>query len=216
LQLRYALFIFHPDGKLPVKNHLPFALRGLALAACVASALTLAACSPKDTPQKETVASIPADQSLDAVAKEGRGFTVGSMMAANTVYVLFDPQCPHCGHLWQQALPLHNKVKFVWLPVAFINAKSEPQGAALMSATDPVEAMNAHEASILAGAGGMAASSSVAPELASAIKNNTQLLNRLGVASVPHIIAKNQVTGQVVSNTGALDTEALGKFLGIN
>lgn len=190
--------------------------RGLALAFSVALALGLAACSPKDSAEKQAVATIPQAQSLDVVAQEGKGFAVGSVMAANTVYVLFDPQCPHCGHLWQQSLPLQKKVKFVWMPVAFINAKSEPQGAALMSATDPVEAMNAHEASILAGSGGMAASSSVAPELATAIKNNTQLLNRLGVASVPHIIAKNQVTGQVVSNTGAMDTEALSKFLGIN
>ena len=138
------------------------------------------------------------------------------MMTANTVYVMFDPQCPHCGHLWQQSLPLHKKVKFVWVPVAFINAKSTPQGAALMSAANPAEAMSIHEASLLAGAGGAAASSSVPDDLADAIKNNTALFNRMGVESVPYIVAKNQTTGQVVTNTGALETAALAQFLGIN
>jgi thiol:disulfide interchange protein DsbG len=187
-------------------------VRGLA----VVFALNLAACSPQGSADKTASGSIAPAQSLDVVAKEGRGFTVGSMMTANTVYVMFDPQCPHCGHLWQQSLPLHKKVKFVWVPVAFINAKSTPQGAALMSAANPLEAMTAHEASLLGGAGGTAASSSVPDDLADAIKNNTALFNRMGVESVPYIVARNQTTGQVVTNAGALETAALAQFLGIN
>jgi thiol:disulfide interchange protein DsbG len=187
-------------------------VRGLA----VVFALNLAACSPQGSADKAASGSIAPAQSLDVIAKEGRGFTVGSMMTANTVYVMFDPQCPHCGHLWQQSLPLHKKVKFVWVPVAFINAKSTPQGAALMSAANPLEAMTAHEASLLGGSGGTAASSSVPDDLADAIKNNTALFNRMGVESVPYIVARNQTTGQVVTNAGALETAALAQFLGIN
>lgn len=185
-------------------------------ALAVAFAVILAGCSPQDTKDKASAAAIAPAQSLEVIAKEGRGFTVGSMMTANTVYVMFDPQCPHCGHLWQQSQPLQKKVKFVWIPVAFINAKSAPQGAALMSAANPTEAMNAHEASLLSGAGGTAASSSVPDDLADAIKNNTALFNRMGVESVPYIVAKNQTTGQVVTNTGALETAALAQFLGLN
>jgi thiol:disulfide interchange protein DsbG len=138
------------------------------------------------------------------------------MMSANTVYVLFDPQCPHCGHLWQQAEPLLKKVKFVWVPVSFINAKSAPQGAALLAAANPAELMATHEASILAGSGGMAASASIPAETEAAIKANTLLLNSMGVESVPFIIAKNATTGQVVTNTGAMETTALAVFLGID
>jgi thiol:disulfide interchange protein DsbG len=179
-----------------------------------AAVWALGACSPQDA--KPVAGSIKPEQSYDVLAKEGKGFAVGALMSANTVYVLFDPQCPHCGHLWQQSLPLHQKIKFVWMPVSFINAKSTPQGAALMTAANPVDAMTAHEASILAGSGGTAASSSVPDDIAAAIKKNTELFNGMGVESVPYIVAKNASTGQVVTNTGALETAALAQFLGLN
>jgi thiol:disulfide interchange protein DsbG len=137
-------------------------------------------------------------------------------MNANTVYVMFDPQCPHCGHLWQAALPLLKNVKLVWMPVAFINAKSAPQGAALLSAANPTELMTEHEASILAGTGGTAASSSPSPEMEAAIKANTKLFNTLGVDSVPYIVAKNAKTGEIISNSGAMETAALARFLGVD
>ena len=174
----------------------------------------LAGCSPQDAADKTTTATKPA-QPYEAVASQGKGFTVGSMMSAHAVYVLFDPQCPHCGHLWEASVPLHNKVKFVWIPVAFISAKSAPQGAALLSAANPAELMAAHEKSILAGTGGMAASASVSTDLELAIKKNTRLFNSLGVESVPFILAKNIRTGQVVTNNGAMATPALAEFLGV-
>ncbi len=37
---------------------------------------------------------------------------VGSAASANTVYVVFDAQCPHCGQLWQTTQPLLSKAKF--------------------------------------------------------------------------------------------------------
>jgi len=181
-----------------------------------AAALPLAACSPQGDAQKPATGSVKQADAYALLAKAGRGFTVGSMMSANTVYVMFDPQCPHCGHLWQQALPLHKKVKFVWMPVAFISAKSLPQGAALLTAANPLDAMTAHEASILAGSGGSAASSSIPDDIAAAIKKNTELFNSMGVESVPYIVAKNASTGAVVTNAGAMETAALEQFLGLN
>lgn len=182
--------------------------------------LGLAACSPQDsgtkTGARAETGSVAVEQSYDLLAREGRGFTVGAMMTANTVYVLFDPQCPHCGHLWQASLPLHKKIKFVWMPVAFIGPQSAAQGAALLSASNPLEAMSAHEASLLAGTGGSAASSSIADDIAQAIQKNTTLFNRLGGESVPFIVAKNQTTGTVVSYAGAMETAALEHFLGMN
>jgi thiol:disulfide interchange protein DsbG len=179
------------------------------------AALNLTACSAKEEAQKPAPGSVKPGDSYALLAKEGRGFAVGALMSANTVYVLFDPQCPHCGHLWQQALPLQKKVKFVWMPVSFINAKSAPQGAALMASANPVQAMSEHEASILAGTGGTAASSSIPDDIAAAIKKNTDLFNSMGVESVPYIVAKNASTGQVVTNAGAMETAALQQFLGL-
>ncbi len=137
------------------------------------------------------------------------------MMSAHPVYVLFDPQCPHCGQLWEAALPLHSKAKFVWIPVAIMNDKSTRQGVALLSAGNPAEAMAAHEKSILAGTGGMSTPASLPPDLEQAVRKNTALFSSLGVDSVPYIVGKNANTGLVVSNAGSLNTAELAALLGI-
>jgi len=188
------------------------------LPALLASLALLSGCSPSgDSASNPAAVTTPIaiTEAYAALSAEGKGFTVGTLMAANAVYVLFDPQCPHCGHLWNASLPLQNQARFVWLPVSLMGAKSLPQGAALMQASAPVEAMTAHEQSLLSGQGGMSASASVPDELESAIKNNTQLLNRLGAASVPHIVAQHAGSGQTVTHSGAMGTEELRKFLGL-
>ena len=176
----------------------------------------LAACSKQDSPAVQTAAAVAPAQSYDAVAKDGKGFAAGALMSAQTVYVLFDAQCPHCGALWNASQPLHRKVKFVWIPVSLMNPKSTLQGAALLTAANPTELMNAHEAALLAGNGGMVADANPSPESQAAIKSNTLLFNSLGATSVPYIVAKNAATGAVVTHSGALPTPALAAFLGLD
>lgn len=190
--------------------------RLVALALSTTLALALGACSREDAaaPAAASATVAPA-QAFEAVAAKGRGFTAGALMSTNTVYVLFDPQCPHCGHLWNAAQPLQKSVKFVWLPVAILGPKSLPQGAALMQAADPVQAMGAHEQSLLAGQGGTSASASIPDDVAKAIQANTALLDSLGAESVPFIVARHAGTGAVVTRAGALDTPALTEFLGL-
>ncbi len=185
----------------------------LTLTIVAACALVLTGCSQQDAPAKPT--AVATAQSYDAVVAQGKGFTVGAMMSANAVYVLFDPQCPHCGHLWEASKPLLKKVKFIWVPVSIINGNSAPQGAALLSAANPMELMSTHETSILAGTGGLPTAAGASPEVELAIKKNTLLFNSMGVESVPYIVAKNARTGQVITNNGALSTAALADFLGI-
>ena len=189
-------------------------IKTLGLLLATALTLVLGACSPKDE-APDPSASTPA-KSYAAVAKEGKGFTVGAMMSVNTVYVLFDPQCPHCGHLWNASQPLLGKAKFIWVPVAIINGNSAPQGAALLSAPNPAEAMNLHEASILAGTGGTPARGGTPPDLEAVIKKNTELFSSLQLDSVPFLVARNQQTGQLVSHSGAMDTAALTQLLGLS
>lgn len=191
-------------------SHTKWILYGL-LAACLA----LSACSKQEA--DTAAASAPKrTASLEIVSAEAKGFTVGALMAANPVYVFFDPQCPHCARLWGASTALQKKVKFVWIPVAFINASSAPQGAALLTAADPATRMAEHEKSILAGQGGLSAPSSVAPETEQAIKKNTRLFNNLGLESVPFVIARNARTGQTVSRAGAMETAALAELLGMD
>ena len=152
----------------------------------------------------------------DIVSKEAKGFAVGSTLNTNDVYIMFDPQCSHCASLWQASLPLQSKVKFVWIPVAFLNAKSKPQGAAILGASNPFLAMTLHEESYQAGTGGIALPPTVSIELDTAITKNTDLMKTIGTKSVPYIIAKHAKTGAVLTQSGTLSTSALIDLLGVN
>ena len=186
----------------------------LLIASLALAALLLGACCQQDAsgvakPGKQEL-------SVQTVATQAKGFTVGSMMSAHTVYVFFDPQCPHCGHLWQASTPLHNKIKFVWIPVAWINASSLPQGAALLTAANPTELMTAHEASLLAKQGGITAPASVAPDIEQAIKANTKLLKSFGAESVPFVVTQDARTGQSTGRDGAMNTADLAVLAGVD
>jgi thiol:disulfide interchange protein DsbG len=174
----------------------------------------LAGCSPQEAGNSS--APVKREVSLATVAAQAKGFAVGSLMSTNTVYVFFDTQCPHCGHLWEASRALHGKIKFVWIPVGMINASSSAQAAALLTALDPGTLMGEHEASLLAGKGGISGSSSVPADIEKAIKSNTQLLNSFGAEAVPFVLAKNLKTGQTVSRDGAMSTPVLAEFLGLD
>lgn len=181
------------------------------------AAVTLAACSKLEETKTPT-AAVATAATLDVysqVAQQTKGFTAGALMSAHTVYVLFDPQCPHCGHLWQTAQPLLKRIKFVWVPINMLGPKSLPQGAALLTAANPVEAMTAHETSLLAGTGGTSAPSSIPADIEQAIKNNTKVFNAVKGESVPMIIAKHAITGNVITRFGSKDTADLALFLGV-
>jgi thiol:disulfide interchange protein DsbG len=185
----------------------------LLVSALLFATLAIGACSPKES---AGVASTKREVSMVTVSAQAKGFAVGSLMSANTVYVFFDAQCPHCGHLWESSAALHQKVKFVWIPVGMINATSRAQGAALLTAADPAALMNEHEASLLAGKGGISAPSSIPSDIEQSINNNTQLLNSFGAEAVPFVVAKNLKTGQTVSRDGAMTTQVLSEFLGLD
>ncbi len=188
-------------------------IRPLLAAVATALTLSLAACSREDA-SADKGPPIAATQALDVLAAEGKGFTVGATMAARTVYVLFDPQCPHCGHLWEASQPLLDKARFVWLPVAFISPKSLPQGAALLQSAQPLETLAAHEMALRGGSGGMSASASVPDDIKAAIERNTQLLGRLGAESVPFIVTRS-AGGQPVLHAGSMETAALAALIGL-
>ena len=190
-------------------------------AACAAlvSLLWLTGCQDaSDTRAKGTsgapaaAASIPV--SVKTVAAEGVGFSAGSSMAANTVYVFFDPQCSHCNELWKAARPLTSRARFVWMPVGLLNDNSRIQGAALLAASDSVAAMDAHEASMQARTGGIAAVTGADKQF-KAVAANTALLTRLGFTSIPTLVATHAKTGALVTHEGSLSTPALANLLGL-
>lgn len=185
------------------------------IAAAVAAAFALAACGEAPAPQQgeAPAAAAPAAVSIETIAAEAQGFSLGSTMAARTAYVFFDPQCPHCAALWRAAQPLKSQARFVWIPVGILNEKSTQQGAALLAAPDPVAAMNQHEA-LLQQQGGIA-TGTVGEAQREAVKRNTELFTRYGFASVPTVVAKHAQTGEQVVIEGAVPTPVLAQRLGL-
>lgn len=186
------------------------------IAAAVSGSLLLAACGkePADTKAAAAPKTPAATVDIASIEKDAKGFTVGSAMSVRTVYVFFDPQCPHCAALWKSAKPLKSQAKFVWIPVRLLNDASESQGAAMLAAKDPVAAMDQHEASMSAKGGGISAMGQVDEQRAQ-VKKNTELLNRFGFASIPSIVAMNAKTNALVTHEGSLPTAELAAFLGL-
>ena len=178
--------------------------------------LAVTGCSKQEPDAAAAAAGPKRIPSVEIVAAEATGFTVGAMMAANPVYVFFDPQCPHCGRLWEASLPLQKKAKFVWIPVSLINASSGPQGAALLSSDDPGNSMTQHKTSMLANQGGISASSGIKPEMEKAVRKNLLLFNSLGIEGVPFTIARNAKTGLTVTRGGEMNTAALADLIGVD
>ena len=182
--------------------------------ALLATLLALSGC--KDAVENSPTPSVApaATVSIPAIATEAKGFTVGSTMSVRTVYVFFDPQCPHCTALWESAKPLKSQTKFVWIPVALISGASVSQGAAILAAADPAAAMDEHEKSMREKKGGITASGNLDAQKA-VIESNTKLLNRFKFGSVPTIVAKHAVSGNLVVQEGSLPTAALANLLGL-
>jgi thiol:disulfide interchange protein DsbG len=203
-----------------MKTHYhPFKRLAAMLASSLALTLTLAACNKADDGAPSTSSNkaeaLPDVQKALEQVSQARGFTVGPMMAAQVVYVLFDPQCPHCGHLWEASKPLQSRVKFVWIPVAIVNGNSTLQAGALLAAKQPEQAMNIHETALLAGKGGMPVTENIAPDIMAAVKDNTATFTALKLESVPFVVAKNAQTGAAVQRSGAMDTAALAQLIGL-
>jgi thiol:disulfide interchange protein DsbG len=184
------------------------------LAIALVASLFLFACKDQPNPSAAPAAApAAAAVSIPAIEAEARGITVGSTMSARTVFVFFDPQCPHCAALWQAAKPLKSQAKFVWIPVRLLNNTSLTQGAAMLAAKDPVAAMDEHETAILANQKGEVAGDGGAQK--ESVTKNTALFTRFGFASVPSIVALHAKSGALVTHEGALATPELANLLGL-
>ena len=188
------------------------------LAAAVAAAALLAACGQENASSASSGASAPAGRTAvtpEAIEAGAKGFNVGSTMSARVVYVFFDPQCPHCAALWDASRPLKSQARFVWIPVALMGEKSFSQGGAILHASDPVAAMDQHEASMRNQQGGIAAMG-VSDEQKAAVRSNTELFTRFGFGGVPVVVAKHAQTGELVTIEGSLPTAPLAQRLGLS
>lgn len=62
-----------------------------------------------------------------------------------TVVIISDTQCPWCSKLWNDAMPLAEKINFIWYPIPVLNDLSVTQAALILSSEHPWEKMQEHE-----------------------------------------------------------------------
>lgn len=148
-------------------------------------------------------------------ASQGTGFVVGQAMAARSLLVFFDPQCPHCATLWVASKPLRDRIRMTWMPVAFIGPSSAPQGALMLSAKDATSTMDLHETLLASGQGGLAVPGPAAPDLLAKIKANTELWKSLDASSVPHLVYRVGEQGPYGTQSGGMPTAQLAQLLGL-
>jgi len=193
--------------------------RRLALCATGSAMLALlSACSKGvgDAPAPGAAAPAPpADAARLAfeAAAQGTGFVVGQTMAVREVRVFFDPQCPHCAVLWSASRPLLDRIRMVWMPVAFIGPTSGPQGTLLLASADAAGAMDQHETLLASGQGGLAVPGPADAGLLDKIKVNTEIWRRLKAESVPYMVYRIGASGPYGVQPGGLPTAQLAQML---
>jgi thiol:disulfide interchange protein DsbG len=190
-----------------------FALWVIASLATACSQPTDPASSSADV-KPAPASPISGDKAYEAVTKRAAGFETGPK-DGKTVYVLFDPQCPHCGDLWEAAKPLRDKVRMVWVPVRLLGPRSRGQGAALLAASDPLQAMDEHEKGRRADGKGIEAPTGLDASFYQKMTENTQLFVDLGQGSVPLMVWRQPLSGKTLMVTGAVLTPELQNVLGL-
>lgn len=177
----------------------------------------LPACSDDKPGAAAPAAPAPTDpQSAYQLAATGHGFVIGQMLAADTVYVFFDAQCPHCATLWAASKPALGRIKMSWMPIGLLGASSIGYGAAILGADNPAAAMDRNEAMLLARKMDPAVAQAADADARAKVEANTEIFRRLGADSVPLIYYRNARSGQYGSRTGGgLSTDELLQLLGV-
>jgi thiol:disulfide interchange protein DsbG len=204
--------MLHHWFRLPRIDLMPGAILRLTLCAI---AFALAACNQTEAPSPAPQPVKTPQQQYEALKQSAKGIAVGPATSQYTVYVMFDPQCLHCARLWEESLPLQATVRFVWVPVTFLDSRSVAISAALLSSTHPMEDLGRQEAAVLKRAEGLVGPVPVPPYLETIIKANTDLINRFRVLAVPYVVARNQSTSEYVAREGVMSREVLTRFLGL-
>jgi thiol:disulfide interchange protein DsbG len=187
--------------------------RSLALTFLVG--LPLMACS--DAANTAPVAATGSAADIEAYQKAAKahGFATGPVMASQTIYVFFDPACPHCAQLWMNAKPLVKKLRIVWIPVGWLRPKSIEVGAAILAAPTPAVAMEEHESKMLARTGALAVPENLPEDAKAKVKANTELFLSLRTESVPLTLYRNGKTGAHGRTEGAISADEISNLVGL-
>ncbi len=133
-----------------------------------------------------------------------------------SVFVVFDPQCPDCIQFWKLSSQFRDRVRFIWLPVAILNSRSELQGALILSAPNPADMMARQVNQYDAPSRGLATDDlRISGSTRDDVWSNSRMFRRAGGKNVPYLLyqdRQNKTKGSAQVNTA----ETLGKFLNLS
>ena len=101
-----------------------------------------------------------------------------------------------------------------WVPTPILRQKSVGQSIAVLQADDPAQWMDANEASLSAGQGGLAGAEP-AGDLATRLKSNVELFARFKPEGVPFFVVTTARSGTTVTSLG-LPADQMRRLLELN
>mgnify|MGYP000344652842 CR=1 FL=1 len=154
----------------------------------------------------------PADMdSLLARLESSSWVAEGAKAPQRVAYVFTDMACPYCATLWENMQPMvndpANTLQVRHIIVGLIHPKrSFTQGAAVLAAANPADALARHERQFKQG--GISPLEPVPAAVRSQIHNNTGLMIGLGLGATPTLVFQDS-QGQWRVAPGVLGEEAL-------
>lgn len=205
----------NPTTKLPASFKRKLLLSVAGAAALVGAALMIPGVEKGPDPEKVAVIKEQVKTLTEASIKQNTSrITVGSVMSPKTVYVFFDPRCPHCNHLWNAMEQANlSGVKFEWVPIGILGAQSIAQSAMLISANEVgkgVDALKQHEATF--GAGGIKVENNEVRRFKDQVMKNSEYITAFAT-SVPYVVMFD-ANGKPKINEGSMTPEQLKTFVG--
>ena len=132
-----------------------------------------------------------------------KGIMVGTKGPVITVFV--DPNCIYCNKFYKQVMPLvkQGKVRVRFMMVGFLRPSSEARAAAIVSAKDPVRALDEDESNFTeAREQDNSAGTKADPLVARVVQDNTALMYRAGGSGTPAVLACQQDQPAPVFSSG--------------
>ncbi len=111
------------------------------------------------------------------------------------LYIFFDPNCPFCHALYKKLRAFVGKtdVQFRWIPLGMLTPSSLPKAAAILQASDPLQAFYKNEDDYDFAAngqpgGGIEPAQTLAPKVRAELDANLALYNSQKLFGVPVVV----------------------------
>lgn len=142
---------------------------------------------------------------------ETKNFSFGEN--ASPTLIFFDPQCPHCHELFENTRnSIFKKEKFIWIPVAFLNEKSNLQAESIIESKDPQKTFLEHEILYSQNKSGMIPYSIISEDAKQDIAKNNKIFSKTKFTGVP-VMIKLGKNGTLDAFPGVTTIEQIKQFL---